>query len=244
MKTEVILDCSNQNTVWSTVCEIFNTDKLALTLLLIKINPYQDCEYTPEEYIYKEICGALGDPKSKIKAMWFHGTRTNNITSFHTRGILPKSSIKKEIELLLISLSSEIEKKGSNTFAMSTQEKETPDDEGPFATLFKDMAIHPPKGYHSYIDVPEMIQDIAGTLFGENYDQLVMRYKSITKPYVVSFISEAGQLELSRALWYLHSIVDGDPPIEAAKIANTFFNSNGITIDPSRIVKSELIGNV
>jgi len=244
METEMILDCSDQNTAWSTVCEIFNTDKSALTLLLKPLNPYQDHIYRPEEYIYKEICSALGHPKSEIKAMWFHGTRTNDIASFHTRGILPKSAIKKEIESTLIPLSSGIERKGSNQFSMSIQGKQTPADEGPFAFLFKEVAIHAPGFNHSYIDAPEMVEDIAGTLLGENHDQLVMRYRSITKPYVVTFIGEAGQHELSLALWYLHSIVDGDPPVEAADRANTCFNSNGITIAPLRIVRSEPIGNV
>jgi len=244
MGTEMILDCSDQNTAWSTVCEIFNTDKSSLTLLLKPLNPYQDHISRPEEYIYKEICGALGHPKSEIKAMWFHGTRTNNIASFHTRGILPKSAIKKEIESALIPLSSGIEKKGNNQFSMSIQGKQTPADEGPFAFLFKEVAIHAPGFNHSYIDAPEMVEDIAGTLLGENYGQLVMRYRSVTKPYIVTFIGEAGQHELSLALWYLNSIVGGDPSVEAADRANTCFNSNGITIDPMRIIRSELVGNI
>ena len=218
----MILDCSDQNTAWSTVCEIFNTDKSALTLLLKSLNPYQDHIYRPEEYIYKEVCDALGHPRSEIKAMWFHGTRTNNIASFRTRGILPKSAIKKEIESALIPLSSGMEKKGSNQFSMSIQAKQTPADEGPFAFLFKEVAIHAPGFNHSYINAPEMVEDIAGTLLGENYDQLVVRYRSITKPYVVTFIGEAGKHELSLALWYLHSIADGDPPVEAADRANTW----------------------
>ncbi|MEB0076306.1 hypothetical protein QN386_06905 [Pseudomonas sp. CCI3.2] len=244
MEAEMILDCSDQNTAWSTVCKILNTDKSTLTLLLKPLNPYQYHTYKPEEYIYKEICDALGSSRSEIKAMWFHGTRTNDIASFHTRGILPKSAVKKEIESALISLSSGIERKGNNQFSMSIQGKQTPADEGPFAVLFKEVAIHAPGFNHSYIDVPEMIEEVAGTLLGENYDKLVMRYRSITKPYVVTFVGEAGQHELSLALWYLHSIVDGDPPVEAADRANTCFNSNGITIDPLRIVRVELIDNV
>ena len=240
----MILDCSDQSTAWSTVCEIFNTDKSTLTLLLRPLTPYQDHTYRPEEYIYKKICDALGNPKSEIKAMWFHGTRTNDIASFHTRGILPKSAIKEEIKTTLIPLSSGIERKGNNQFSMSIQGKQTPADEGPFAVLFKEVAIHAPGFNHSYVDTPEMVEDIAGTLLGENYDQLVMRYRSITEPYVVTFIGEAGGHELSLALWYLHSIVDGDPSVEAADRANTCFNSKGITIDPSRIVRSEPIGNV
>lgn len=152
--------------------------------------------------------------------------------------------MKKEIELALISLSSGIERKGNNQFSMSIQGKQTPADEGPFAVLFKEVAVHAPGFNHSYIDVPEMIEDIAGTLLGENYDKLVTRYRSITKPYVVTFVGEAGQHELSLALWYLHSIVDGDTPVEAADRENTCFNSNGITIAPLRIVRTELIGNV
>lgn len=240
----MILDCSDQNTAWSTVCKILNTDESTLTSLLKPLNPYEHHTYKPEEYIYKKICDALGSSRPEIKTMWFHGTRTNDIASFHTRGILPKSAIKKEIEPALISLSSGIERKGNNQFSMSIQGKQTPADEGPFAVLFKEVAVHAPGFNHSYIDIPEMIEDIAGTLLGENYDKLVTRYRSITKPYVVTFVGEAGQHELSLALWYLHSIVDGDPPVEAADRANTCFNSNGITIDPLRIVRTELIGKV
>lgn len=215
-----------------------NADESTLTLLLKLLSPYEYHTYQPEEYIYKKICDALGSSRSEIKAMWFHGTRTNDIASFHTRGILPKSAIKKEIESALISLSSGIERKGNNQFSTSIQGKQAPADGGPFAVLFKEVAVHAPGFNHSYIDVPEMIEDIAGTLLGENHDKLVTQYISITKPYVVTFVGEAGQHELSLALWYLHSIVDGDPPVEAADRANTCFNSNGITIDSLRIVRA------
>ncbi len=238
---EKILDCSNQDRACSSVCEIFNTDEPTLTSILKTLNPYQNHIYKPEEYIYTKICEALGSPESKIQAMWFHGTRTNNINSFHTKGILPKSAIKEDIEATLISLSSGIEKKGANQFSFSTQGKQNPSDEGPFAVLFKEVAIHAPGMNHSYIETPEMVEDIAGSLLGENYHQLVALYKSITQPYVITFIGSAGHNELSLALWYLHSIVAGDPSIEAAERANTSFNSSGITIPPSRIIKAELI---
>lgn len=241
METEMILDCSNQDAAWSTVSEIFNTNRSDLYLLLKSIFPYRDRIYKPEEYIYEEVCGVLGEPHSKIKAVWFHGTRTKDIDSFRRRGILPKSVIRREMDSALANLCHGIQKEGENQFDMSIQGKKTPADEGPFAVLFREVAVHAPGFHHSYIDTPEMVEDIAGALFGENYDQLVMRYKSITKPYVIAFTGEAGKHELSLALWYLHSIVDGDAPVEAADRANTCFNSNGVAIDPLRIVRYEQV---
>lgn len=238
---EILLDCSNEEAAWTSVCRIFNTNKLALVEVLRSIQPYQPNINRPEDYIYEVTCSALGRPSLNIMAMWFHGTRTADIAAFHQKGILPKSKVRGEIELILAPLVSGIQKSGVNQFSMSIQGKQTPADEGPFAVLFREVAVHAPGAHHSYIDVPEMVEDIAGTWFGENYGQLVARYQSIAKPYVVVFKGEAGEHELSLALWYLHSIVDGDPAIEAADRANTCFNSNGVAIAPARIVRTELV---
>ncbi|WP_206360714.1 hypothetical protein, partial [Vibrio sp. F13] len=60
-------------------------------------------------------------------------------------------------------------------------------DEGPFAFLIRCVAIEAPGSNHSYTHTPEMVEDIAGSLLGENYEQLVQRFRDITNPFIVSF---------------------------------------------------------
>ena len=85
---------------------------------------------------------------------------------------------------------------GSNPFSISLFGKQGNHDEGPFAFLIRDIAIHAPSPNHDYLDAPEMVEDIAGTLLGENYSQLVNRFKETSTPCLVSFISHSKGLSL------------------------------------------------
>lgn len=237
----IILDCSSYESAISSACKILDIDRENLRSLLKSINLSEDDEFRPDKYIYRKICLALGDPAKDIIVVWHHGTRAQSIESFHDQGILPKHLVEKEIYLMLEKMSAGMQKKGSNPFGSSILGKQMVNNEGPFAVLFRELAIHASNEHHSYIECPEIIQDISGRILGENYIQLVEKYKSNTEPYVVSFTTEALGHELKHALWYLHSIEDGDSAIDSAARARLFFDSKGLAIEPYRILSAERI---
>lgn len=240
----MILDCSNYESTKKSLLDIFSTNEEELAPVLQSINPFESIYKPAEEVLYNEACDILGDPKDNISVVWFHGTRTEDVSLFNKLGILTKSEARKFIEPRLKELSEGMNSFGSNPFLMSISGKQGDHDEGPFAFLIRDVAIHAPSPNHNYLDSPEMVEDIAGALLGENYSQLVDRFKEISDPCLVSFTSEAKGYEVPKALLYLKLVEDGETHFEAASSANTFFDSENVIISPDRIKSVEIIGNV
>lgn len=240
----ITLDCSSYESAKASVSRIFNTDETTLIGALKTLPPYQDTSQSPSTHIYQQIFLKIGSPIDDFKTIWFHGTRVDSPASFHLDGILPKSVMKPKLKATLASLVDGLAHSGRNPFSLSLAGKQTKADEGPFAVLFKDVAIHAPEANHSYIEAPEMVEDIAGSLLGENYHLLVERYKKITKPYIVSFVEQSSGYELPCVLWYIHLIENGETFIDAASIANTCFNAGGKLMAPQQIHKIEPVENV
>lgn len=240
----MLLDCSSYESTKISLANIFNTTEERLVSALKALRPFESVCQPPEDILYDNVCGIFGAPRDDISILWFHGTRTDNEKLFYEHGILNKSKARKHIEPRLIAMSKGLKSSGCNPFSVSLSGKQGVHDEGPFAFLIREVAIQAPVPYHNYLDAPEMVEDIAGTLLGENYLQLVDRFKEITSPCVVSFTSESKGDELPCALLYLKFIEDGDIDIEAASSANTFFDSEGVVVSPNRIQSVEFISNV
>lgn len=198
-----------------------------------------DEEFT--NFIFRKICGKFGEPKSHSSTVWFHGTRGVNDKSFYANGLLPKSAAREHVKSILLPLAVGIESAGKNPFALSLAGKQTEADEGPFAVLIKEAAIYATGSTHSYIEAPEMVEDIAASLLGSNFIHLVNRFQEITKPFVVSFVENANSYELRHAVWYLYLIASGESAIDAANSANTCFNAMGRIISPERFKAIEEI---
>jgi len=230
----MILDCSSYDSAKKSLVRIFGVKEEELVSTLISLSPYGG-DQPPEECIYNSICEAFGDPSGDISVIWFHGTRVEDETLFHERGILPKSSAREFIEPRLRELAEGLGSSGDNPFSLSLSGKQGPHDEGPFAFLIKDVAIQVSGVNHSYVEVPEMVEDIAGILLGENYIHLVERFQEVSTPYIVSFLADLKGGEVAHALWFLKLVEDGELEIDAGSIANTFFSSEGETIIPEKI---------
>ncbi|MDP2636011.1 MULTISPECIES: hypothetical protein [unclassified Pseudoalteromonas] len=240
----MILDCSNYESTKKSVLDIFSTTEDKLASALQSINPYESSYKCAEDVLYDAACDILGHPKDNISVVWFHGTRTEDESLFNKLGILTKSEARKFIEPRLKELSEGMKNFGSNPFSISISGKQGDHDEGPFAFLIRDIAIHAPSPNHNYLDSPEIVEDIAGTLLGENYSQLVNSFKGISVPCLVSFTSESKGYEVPKALLYLKLVEDGETHFEAASSANTFFDSENIIVSPDRIKSVEIIENV
>lgn len=224
------LNCSSFESTKKSVAEIFSTDELKLMSFLTAFRHSQN----NQEFIFQRILEKFGEPKSHTHTVWFHGTRGLNDQSFYTNGLLPKAAAREYVKSILLPLALGLESVGGNPFAISLFGKQTEDDEGPFAVLIKDAAIYVTGSNRSYIDAPEMVEDIAGSLLGSNYTHLVSRFQKATKPFVVSFTENANSYELPRAVWYLYLIATGTNTIDAANSANTCFDGKGRIISPDK----------
>ncbi|ENX3946293.1 hypothetical protein ACFO1C_001619 [Photobacterium damselae] len=241
----MILDCSSYESVKRSLCDAFHTtEEELISVLKSVINDKQIDYYTLEKKVEYAVREKFGEYDSKLEILWFHGTRVEDPESFRKHGILTKSLVKDRLTQRLSSLASGLEKSGSNPFALSMSGKNGNHDEGPFAFLIKIVAIQAPGANHNYTDVPELVEDIAGTLLGNNYKELVFRFQKITKPYLVSFIAEPKKDEVFKALFFLKLMVDGESELDAGESANTFFNSNGKVISPDRIKSIHHLVNV
>lgn len=234
------LNCSSFESAKNSVAAIFGTDESRLMSFLAGIQhlPSTD-EFT--KFIYRKACSEFGEPENHIQTVWFHGTRSTDSESFYKNGLLPKSAAREHVRSILLPLAVGIESVGRNPFALSLAGKQTEGDEGPFAVLIKDAAIYAAGSTHSYIETPEMVEDISGSLLGTNFTLLVNRFQEITKPYVVSFIENANSYELRRAVWYLYLIASGESTADAANSANTCFDGMGRIISPKKFEAIEEI---
>ena len=237
----MILDCSCPESAKKSLCEIFDVAEAKLLTLIRSVKPYDSDFQPPEDVIYDQVCEQFGVPNSPIQITWFHGTRVEDHNLFYKHGILPKTAAKSFIEPRLRELAADLERSGNNPFSTSLMGKQGEHDEGPFAFLIKDVAIHAPGAHHSYVKVPEMVEDISGILLGENFSQLVARYQKITTSYVVTFIADSKGYEIPYALWYLKLIEDGESEIKAANAANTCFCGDGSIIPSGQIQNVEHI---
>ena len=237
----MILDCSSYESSKLSLANIFHTTEERLLSTLRSLNPYEHNYLPPEDVIYNSVCDAFGEPENDMSILWFHGTRVEDKNVFYKNGILPKSAVRKFLEPQLKEMAEGLKSVGSNPFALSLSGKEGPQDEGPLAFLIRDVAIQAPAPHHNYLDAPEMVEDIAGTLLGENYMHLVDRFKEKTLPCIVSFLYESKGYELPHALMYLKLIENGDKNIEAASSVNTCFDSEGVVVFPEKIQNVEYI---
>lgn len=239
----MILNCSTYESTKASIADIFRASEDRLISVLSSVNPFDDASEPPENVLYKCACNAFGEPDPNMRVLWFHGSRVENHNLFREHGILTKSQARRFIEPRLVELAKGLQRAGDNPFSTSLMGKQGAHDEGPFAFLIRDVAIQAPAPCHNYLESPELVEDLAGIMLGENYKALVGRFKEVTKPCVVSFLSKAKGYELPRALLYVKLVEDGEGHLEAASAANTFFSAEGEVITPEVIQDIELVQN-
>ena len=235
-----VLDCSTYQTAKESVAIIFSADEDIFSSFLEGTGDIPDSE-EPCAFLLAMAHEELGVPDDEFHVTWFHGTRVADPSSFYEEGILTKSRAQVKIESILAPLAEGLERKGENPFSLSLSGKQGVMGEGPFAMLFKDVVIHAPGAHHNYVDIPEIVEDIAGCLLGKNYSSLVDRYKEITSSYVVSFLAPTRGYELERVLWYSHLMENGVEDLDSASAANTCFVGAGNSINPDSILNIEAV---
>lgn len=237
----MILDCSSYETAKNSLLKIFNVSEIEFVELLKSSNPFDHLSLPPENALFDHVCSIAGYPEGVTEVMWFHGTRIEDETLFHRHGILTKTDARKFLEPRLIDLAVGLESVGSNPFSMSLSGKEGSHDEGPFAFLIREVAIQAPSPCHNYLEAPEMVQDLAGIMLGQNYMKLVDRFKQVARPCVVAFLAPAKGYEIPHVLMYVKLVIDGYTSLDAGAAANTFYDAEGEAVLPEQIHRVEVL---
>lgn len=176
----------------------------------------------------------------EFSVCWFHGTRLHRSHTLLTEGLLPMHIVEPRLRSLLQTLSAGLERRGSSRFATSKAFK--PVHEGPFGMLCRTAVVRPAGLNGSYIFRPELVDDIAGELLGENFRSLTDRFASESDPCVVHFVGSPTESTLKKALRYVYETqIEGCDDIESAASSNSCFDGGGEIIAPNRIIKIEFL---
>lgn len=171
---------------------------------------------------------------------WFHGTRLHRSHTILTDGLLPMHMVEPRLRTLLQTLSAGLERRGSSRFATSKVFK--PPCEGPFGMLCRTAVVSPAGLNGSYIFRPELVDDIAGELLGENFRALTDRFSNESDPYVVHFVGAPTESTLKKALRYVYETqIESRDDVESAASSNTCFDGGGEVILPAQIIRIESI---
>lgn len=239
---EMVLDCSSKTAAFKSISNLLATDIDNLFEIFRNIGQIPLAE-TPEHYIPGKVFSRLTPLEFPIKSYWFHATRVINPDRFWKEGIHTKSKIYDELFRLLSDLvkTHELKLEGIYPNNISVFAKAEMNDEGPYAFLFRSLAIEAPPGTHSYINVPEIVEDIAGLLLGANYFKLVTIFEDLSIPCVVTFEAIADDWAINHAIYYAYLIYSGCNELDAADAACWCFSGEGLSIPPSDIVNVEVL---
>jgi hypothetical protein len=228
------LDCSNYDSALSSISSILSISESQLIKHLKLISDRDDIIHSRHQ-CFDELL-RLNCQSTELTALWFHGTRVIETSSFFDAGLMPKSYSYKALEPLLNDLAWDIKyaNNGQSMFALPRFGKSQLglDDEGPFATLFKQKASN--ADYH-FTQCPEAVEDIAETLVGSNFPRLTEKFIAISRPAIVEFIGLANLESLENALLYLHQIIHGESESEAAQLIDDYYQGEGKVIPGKRI---------
>lgn len=176
----------------------------------------------------------------EFSACWFHGTRLHRSHTLLTDGLLPMHMVEPRLRTILQKLSAGLERRGGSQFATSKAFK--PAHEGPFGMLCRTAVVAPAGCNGSYIYRPELVDDIAGELLGENFLALADRFASESSPCIVHFVAPPTESTLKKALRYVYETqIEGRDDVESAASLNAYFDGGGDIIPPGRILKLEFL---
>lgn len=169
---------------------------------------------------------------------WFHGTRLHQNHTLMTDGLLPAHMMKGRLRDCLQSLCEDLERRGDSPVGASKSFK--PQNEGPFGMLCRTAVVSPAGLNGRYICRPELVDDIAGELLGENYRALTERFSIESTPCVIHFAGLPKATTLARALRYVYeTLIEGLDDIESAASSCEYFDGGGVPVPPDRILQIE-----
>lgn len=196
----------------------------------------------PSEYLLEYIESEFSPTQKRVEGVFFHASRVRSTQTFWDAGIRTKSDIQEELYSYLQELSKDIPHDGEYKSGMSISERESFGelDEGPFAYLLRDESFSNRAGDRDYTHMPELVQDIAGELCGENnYQRLLDKFTHNTIPCVVHFQQSFTDDEVGKFIYFVYLNCQGYELSESIDLAKHQYNSQGSPIAADHILKVE-----
>lgn len=233
--TRLLLNCETSDTALSSLGKILGVvpGTLLDRMRSAKIDVNDQADEVEEKLATQFLPETVG---LEFSVCWFHGTRLHRSHTLLTEGLLPMHIVEPRLRSLLQTLGTGMERRGNNPFATSKTFK--PAHEGPFGMLCRTAVVRPAGLNGNYIFHPELVDDIAGELLGENFRSLTDRFASESTTCVVHFLGPPTESTLNKALRYVYETqIEGRDDVEAAASSNACFDGGGEIISPSRILK-------
>lgn len=234
-----MLDATTKDTALKSLSQYLNVKPSYLSQTLREIQISEACD--PAEYLLSYVESEFGEIQQLPKGVWFHGSRVPYPQSFLNIGIRTKSEMCNNLMKYLKPLARDIPYEGDYPHSVSKTAKDSLglQDEGPFASLFRDQCISPDHGSHDYTKTPELVEDLAGELCGGNYEKLVAKFQSNTLPCIVHFTHTLSSHHLQKFLYFVFLICQDYSSREASQAVRCFCNLNGKPVLPNKIIKIE-----
>jgi hypothetical protein len=254
------LDCSDLDTALSSVADIVGVNALELRRAIVTYDESRFNDYSEDPYVRmpREVLADLGrdlDSASIDGAYFFHGTRLIDLQGVRQAGLFPLDQMVERIWSMLFELVNDVcgesdwervradlEAHGGDHdgWLYRTKTRDTASSFGPFAVLVREVLFNSGDlGNHSYLDCPEVVQDIARAFERSFRIDAEERFRAASHPVIVKFGNTMGRVELLRpALWYVFTMVrDG----EVTSNANGGFDGKGSAVVPEDIVSIEIV---
>jgi len=235
-----MLDATTKDTALKSLSQYLNVEPSYLSQTLREIQISEACD--PAEYLLSYVESEFGEIQQLPKGVWFHGSRVQSPKTFWDSGICTKSDMLEELYSYLKKLSKDIPYDGEYKSGMTISERESfgKIDEGPFAYLFRDECFSSETGERDYTKMPELVQDIAGELCGENnYPKLLDIFTRNTVPCIVHFHHLLSDYEISRFIHFVYLNSRNSNFSDVISLTSCQVNFRGDSIEASRILKVE-----
>lgn len=235
--TRLLLNCETSLSALHSLAEILTTtpETLLEELSAVEIGCDDNADYV-EQKLADRLLANRTLPSFSVR--WFHGTRLHQNHTLTTDGLLPAHMMRVRLRESLKSLCEGLERRGDSPFGISKNFK--PQKEGPFGMLCRTAVVSPAGNNGYYICRPELVDDIAGELLGENYRALTERFSNESTPCVIHFEGVPKATTLARALRYVYeTLIEGLDDIESAASACEYFDGGGVPVPPDRILQIE-----
>jgi hypothetical protein len=252
----LVLDCESRESTLNSLSAILHCSPVHLESTLrqfdlegyLRANPRRD--YAPRELVWNQVVGVNVPVPIPDAIYWFHATRVLPATRFE-EGLQPLGErvtkltafITKLAEQSGISISdsqgrnpSLYREQGSYHYGAKVHDRRH---WGPYAFLVRDAILHRDSITHDYLATPEIVEDFAGLLAGDDAPQLLKRFRELTRPCIVKFVSTTARDDVVRvALYYLYREYWG---LEQYTETNTCFDGEGQTVSRDAIVNIEFL---
>lgn len=238
--TESILDCSCPGRAYESVSRLVGMNEAELRAELRSIDvPLSEVPY---DYLSRALFHCSPDALPKPSSIfWFHASRVADPSSFLREGIQAKSQRFPYLRSLVGDLAKGMAFTGQNPMSGSMMAKQWINDEGPFGFLIRSVAHRAPGATHCYYEAPELVEDIASALCGENFHDVIEHFRAATIPCIVVFRRPGEPRFIAHALEYVYWLAHGHSDAEAGYAANTNFDGGGAGVPVSDLIRVEIL---